>query len=245
MSVQYFETVSSTFDAAFDLAEKGALKVWDSVQADLQTSGRGQLRRSWLGRVGNIYASIRLPLENPFSSTAGAVATSVLCLEALASEGFELALKWPNDLARESEGHLFKIGGILLEERNGILIAGIGINLDNAPDSSAFDRVEALVPASLAQLYPDLQMPTPQMLWLAMAKFMRTAWQTGSFREDWWKEATFSLVWRHEQVRVSDGSRQAQGALMGIAENGGCILETDNGARVLTSGTMRKIVGPN
>ena len=77
---------------AFLLSGRGRLKIWDSVQAVSQTSGRGQLRRSWVSPPGNIYAALRLPVQPPFDGTAAAPAMGLLLACALRAEGWPVLL---------------------------------------------------------------------------------------------------------------------------------------------------------
>ena len=137
---------SSSLDAANLLHERGLFPEWASVLCLSQSAGRGQMRRAWSSPAGNVYAALRLPNSGPFATFAAAPAIGGLVAEALHEEGFPVLLKWPNDLLQPGEGMVpgllpgrdqcHKVGGILLEERRGALIAGIGLNTASAPDSS-------------------------------------------------------------------------------------------------------------
>ncbi len=137
---------SSSLDAANLLHERGLFPEWSSVLCLSQSAGRGQMRRAWSSPAGNVYAALRLPNSGPFATFAAAPAIGGLVAEALHEEGFPVLLKWPNDLLQPGEGMVpsllpgrdqcHKVGGILLEERRGALIAGIGLNTASAPDSS-------------------------------------------------------------------------------------------------------------
>ena len=124
----------SVLDDAWKLLADGEFSEWSSIVAQSQSQGRGQTRRQWHSPTGNLYAAIRLPAEEPFLSTAAAPALSSLIAVALESLGINVNIKWPNDLVVAHRGYAQKVGGILLEERNGSIIAGIGINLLHAPE---------------------------------------------------------------------------------------------------------------
>ena len=112
-----FGEVGSCLDTAANLAARAWLAPWDSVQVVSQTAGRGQLRRQWHSPAGNVYAALRLPLVPPFDGTAAAPAVGALLAEALAVDGWQVRLKWPNDLVLcTSEAEPRKLAGILLEE---------------------------------------------------------------------------------------------------------------------------------
>lgn len=138
---------SSSLDVAAALLKRGLLPEWASVLTLSQSAGRGQMRRAWASPAGNLYAALRLPNEGPFAGTAAAPAIGGLVAEALAEEGAPVMLKWPNDLLQGEKGVPLgpipgreacrKVGGILLEERSGALMAGIGLNLSSAPSISS------------------------------------------------------------------------------------------------------------
>ena len=109
------------------LARRGLLAPWQSVLVSSQRQGRGQLRRNWVSPAGNIYAALRLPMQEPFASSAASTVTGAMLAAALGKLGFEVRLKWPNDLAVLDGDTPAKVAGILLEERAGVLLAGIGI----------------------------------------------------------------------------------------------------------------------
>ena len=131
---------SSSLDAAKALLKLGILPEWASVLSLSQSAGRGQMRRAWASPEGNLYAALRLPNEGPFAGTAAAPAIGGLLAEALENEGAPVMLKWPNDIMQHEKEDVLtvipkknacrKVGGILLEERFGALVAGIGINVE-------------------------------------------------------------------------------------------------------------------
>ena len=138
---------SSSLDAAKALLKLGILPEWASVLSLSQSAGRGQMRRAWASPEGNLYAALRLPNEGPFAGTAAAPAIGGLLAEALENEGAPVMLKWPNDIMQSEKEDVLtaipkknacrKVGGILLEERFGALVAGIGINTKSSPEDAS------------------------------------------------------------------------------------------------------------
>lgn len=123
------ESCTSSMDLAWYLREKGAFPDWSSVLAENQTNGRGQFRRKWNSPPGNLYASLCLPsnIIRQFTLIPSLIAFSIQNF--LRRLGISSEYKWPNDILVSRK----KVGGILVEEKKGVLIAGIGINLSNAP----------------------------------------------------------------------------------------------------------------
>ncbi len=123
------ESVGSTNDFARDIAsesESGTV-----VIAEVQTSGRGRLGRSWLSPAGGIWMSVILkPNAPPTEAFRATMAASVAVCKALSSlYGLEARIKWPNDVLLNNK----KVCGILTEisaELDVIkyVVIGIGIN---------------------------------------------------------------------------------------------------------------------
>ncbi len=139
---------SSSLDLARYFAGEDKFDIWSSVICLQQTSGRGQLGRQWYSPKGNLFAAIRLPMTAPFDGIEAATAFSALLCEVLNELNFEIQIKFPNDLVRQIDGIYYKVGGILLEERNNKLFAGIGINLVKSPDIEHL-REDHAMPANI------------------------------------------------------------------------------------------------
>lgn len=136
---------TSTFNLAWHLLENDLLPEWGAVLCSCQTEGRGQLRRTWHSPRGNLYVSFRLPRDPNLQGDAASLVVGGLLAGAFESLGFPLSLKWPNDLLLSETS---KVGGLLLEERNGALLAGLGVNLAESP-SAALLRADRAAPAAV------------------------------------------------------------------------------------------------
>lgn len=135
---------TSSFDVAWNLVERGALPEWGMVMVASQERGRGQLRREWVSPPGNLYGTLRLPARDAFSEASASVFVGALVAWAIRRMGAEVRVKWPNDLvASDTNGEWGKVGGILLEERHGTLLAGIGLNIVSSPPDSMLRRHSA------------------------------------------------------------------------------------------------------
>lgn len=235
-----FDEVSSALDTAFELARTGSLRIWDSVLAASQTAGRGQLRRRWHSPPGNIYAALRLPVLPPFDGGAAAAAVGLLAAEALGALGWRVAIKWPNDLVLETAEGPRKIAGILLEERGGILLAGIGVNVVSHPPGDALRAEAALEAASLAENGNGAAVPPARELWARLVSRMVSAYTDARiFARTWRGRAEALLLWRSRAVVVRDGDTAAEGRLAGLWSSGGLRLLTENGELECTAGSLR------
>ena len=144
------ESTDSVLNAAWKMVADSRFSVFDALISYEQTAGRGQYGRSWISPQGNVYAAIRLPYTAPFNNTEAALALSCCIAATLADFGFDIKIKWLNDLVIEGG----KVAGILLEQKGEKLVAGIGINLVSSPDSLSLRENAALPATSLYGVDP-------------------------------------------------------------------------------------------
>jgi len=133
----------STNDRLKQRARAGAVE-WTVVLADAQSAGRGRQGRRWSSPPGNLYMSVLLRPAPPDARWSVIPLVAGLAVgEALAAEGLDVRLKWPNDVMAEGR----KVGGILAEATSGAdglesVVLGIGVNVavrppDLPPDVAA------------------------------------------------------------------------------------------------------------
>lgn len=235
-----FAELPSALDTAFELALAGRLGIWDSVLAASQTAGRGQLRRHWHSPPGNIHAALRLPVSPPFDGGAAAAAVGVLAAEALGALGWDVAIKWPNDLILETAAGPRKVAGILLEERAGVLLAGIGVNVASKPPEETLRPDAALGACCLAESGGVCPVPPAQELWARLVSRMVSAYTDARiFARTWRGRAEARLLWLGRQVAVMDGETRAVGRLAGLWPSGALRLAGEGGALECTGGSLR------
>jgi BirA family biotin operon repressor/biotin-[acetyl-CoA-carboxylase] ligase len=132
--LHYWASIGSTMTEATRLAVAGASH-GTVVLADAQTAGVGRLGRSWISQAElGIYCSIllRLPLA-PGSMPIASLVLGLATAEAIQTST-ELAcdLRWPNDVLINER----KVAGILTQLTDNCIVAGIGINVNQASFSS-------------------------------------------------------------------------------------------------------------
>lgn len=225
----------SSLDMAWRLVAGQLLAPWDSVLAVGQAQGRGQMRRAWHSPPGNVYAAVRLP--ETFSQQGDLAPYLAGCCLALAlrNAGVPAEVKWPNDLLAAGR----KVGGVLLEERGGVLLAGVGLNLASAPDAGTLERAPlAPLPGRLA-VWQGLQGAGPLAVWLQLLRGMRQALGEFSALTADGLPAFLDglLAWRGLRVLVQDsGTRhdifdKSGGVVVGIGIDGALYLD-EKGCRV-------------
>ncbi len=131
---QHYSSITSTNDFLMSLSDT-EIADGQTCTADEQTGGHGQRQRTWSSPPGGLYMSILLvPNFKPSQwhqigfvmGVAAAKSVAQLCPEV------KPQLKWPNDILV----NYCKIGGILLQSKNGIVsrvVVGLGINVSTHP----------------------------------------------------------------------------------------------------------------
>ena len=116
----YLDKVTSTNDVAKNLPCQSVVVARD------QTNGRGRCSRVWVSEADNLFCSVVLKsygIKTPLLSF-------ILGLSVVESlKGIDAKLKWPNDVLIDGK----KVAGILLENEDDKIIAGVGINTNSAP----------------------------------------------------------------------------------------------------------------
>lgn len=128
--IHHFNTISSTQEYAFELAQKGASE-GALVVAEEQTGGRGRRGRSYFSPPGGIWFSLLLrPPLPPRLAPVISLAAGVVLAEVVTELGLQsILLRWPNDVLIGGR----KLSGILAEmsaepDQLHFVIMGMGIN---------------------------------------------------------------------------------------------------------------------
>ncbi|MDR2422213.1 MAG: biotin--[acetyl-CoA-carboxylase] ligase [Deltaproteobacteria bacterium] len=234
--------VASVLDVAWERVELGELPPWASILARSQSKGRGRQGRAWASPPGHVYAALRLPPQAPFEGTLASVAVGFALVQAFRDEGVAVSLKWPNDLLT-SQG---KAGGILLENRKGAVVAGIGLNVGFSPFPP--DQRDPNAPPPSA--FPESLGP-PERLWPRLAKnvLLRYNNELPARDPDWARNfcaqaekclaGLGGAVVIHQPVAdPRPASPSLTGILAGLAPSGALRVEGPDGECLVWSGTL-------
>lgn len=233
--------VTSVLDAVREPEYRETMQDFDSLLADVQTQGRGQYRRAWSSPAGNIYAALRLPMQPPFVGTEAAVAVSAWLALGLRNLGYDCRIKWPNDLVLCQDGAWGKTGGVLLEEREGLLVAGIGINVASSPSADELRSEAALPAAHLAACARacGLEEPHCATVWKSLVNCLFSSYSQTNALYEWRSVADALLLWRSRTVVLTEDGSSVTGELRGLGPKGELILATQGGTQLFLSGSVR------
>lgn len=229
---------SSSMDLAWQITADDLFPTWASVLVTAQTSGRGQFRRLWHSPPGNVYGSLRLPVLNPTWRNLTPLLLGAGVLGVLQDLNLPARIKWPNDLLVGSK----KVGGILVEERHGIVIAGVGLNLESAPAPDRVRNRHALPAGCLADF--GVNMSAPEM-WIQLVRNLRSGIEATTAmpsKEAFIKNLETHLAYVGETVILNAGNGENRTAtLVGLDSCGGIKVTTSEGEQVFCSGSIHPL----
>ena len=200
--------------------------------ADHQTAGRGRLGRSWVAPPGTaitVSVLLRPPPDRriPQLSLLGGLAAAEAVEEELklwrASQ-----IKWPNDVMVNRR----KVAGVLAEARDGVVVVGIGINVNQTRDELPED---ARQPVASLRTLDGSEHDRAAVLADLLARLDRFygAWREGGL------DAVFHELGARDFLRgrrVSvDG---AAGTAIGISRSGALEVDFDGERRTIESGEV-------
>ena len=189
--------------------------------ADEQTAGRGRLGRTWAAPPGTALLCsvlLRPPAGRKIAqlSLIGGLAAAQTVEAAL---GRPAQLKWPNDVLVDG----LKVAGVLAEARDGIVVLGIGLNVNQ----------------TAAQLPHDARLPAASLRSLDGVERDRDALLADLLE---WLEAVYD-AWLAGGLRALHGELSSRDALAGRAvrvdgRDGRALGIDEEGRLVLDSGPV-------
>jgi BirA family biotin operon repressor/biotin-[acetyl-CoA-carboxylase] ligase len=229
---------SSTMDVARELCAQGMLAPWGSVIAPAQRAGRGQLRRPWLSDPGNMLATLACPPEDKPWNDLRPLVLGHLFGAALGSLGPSVSVKWPNDLLVAET----KVAGMLVEERGGCVLCGIGVNLAWAPPAEVLREGHVVAAGRFAPSDADLG---PLRLWAALVNHVETGYidlLDACTPTDFLTIFRSRLAWLGRRVLVHEGAGVRYEAMVkGVSGEGGLVLDRAGEEVVLLSGDVTPV----
>jgi len=235
----YYPRIDSTNEQALRLADADEAE-GTVVVAETQTAGRGRRGRCWLGEPGNalLFSVLLRPACDVSWLPVLSLGAAAACAELITS-GYSIPVvtKWPNDLLVAGR----KVGGILLEQRGGAVVVGIGLNV-NGPSES----LQAQVGAALTTLEKHYGAPlSREEVLVGILEKIDDIYQ--QFHNDG-PAAVVSRYRRFESVlgqsvQVSVGQEMVCGTAMAVTDTGALVVDTARGQREITAGEVELVTG--
>jgi len=130
MATPYVTRIEDRVHSTQNFARKEFETLADGVPvlviAQSQDAGRGRTGNPWWNSPRSMLASVAMPSPHDDSVTLAPLAAGIAAHDTISSEmGVATTLKWPNDVMVGP----IKVGGILAELSDAVLVVGCGINL--------------------------------------------------------------------------------------------------------------------
>ena len=205
-----FEETTSTNDVIERMARSREGLV---VFAESQTKGRGRHGRAWASARGKgLWFSVLLRPKFPLPRLTIAASVAVARVAGAAAK-----IKWPNDVTLGDR----KLAGILTENREGVAILGIGMNVNCRMEdfpSELREIATALHVADRPGLAAQLLTELDRVYALAADEFP-------ALSAEWARRCTTL----GKQIAVRMGDRRVEGHAQALDEDGALLLRRDSG----------------
>jgi BirA family biotin operon repressor/biotin-[acetyl-CoA-carboxylase] ligase len=235
------DEVTSTNDIARELVSSNIAE-GTFVLANFQTNGRGRQNRNWEApKNSSIFISIVLKPNSEKNLGWIPLLIGLSIHKALEAETRKnIKIKWPNDLVLVENNQEFKFAGILIERINNQVIAGIGINFDQAK--------EELPVSNASSLKEILQSPISKEAVIAAfltelsARWLEennaSTWPTPSLVRDY---KTNCITLNKKIEAQLPGGEVINALAVDISQTGELVVKTDDGTRSLSSADIHLI----
>ena len=225
-AIYYYDSIASTNDKAYELAESGAPE-GTIVVAETQTRGKGRAGRQWVSPKGaGIYMSLILrPGVEMSQIQAITLITALAVIKAVKAVcDLDAMMKWPNDVFLEGR----KLCGILTEmkaqpDRVDFIVLGIGINVNTPSGKLPPEGISLKMAGARAVDRSGLMKAVLEALEREYLRYKEEGFE--SFREEC-KRVSTVLGGR---VRIAEHTRSVEGTAVDIDERGALIVRDDNG----------------
>jgi BirA family biotin operon repressor/biotin-[acetyl-CoA-carboxylase] ligase len=221
--IHHFREISSTMDAARELAKKGA-EEGTIVIAEVQTRGRGRLSREWLSPEGGIYFTIILrprisPAYAPRINLMAGIAVAVTIKELY---GLKAGLKWPNDVLIAGK----KVCGILAEmdaETDVVNFVNVGIGINANVSIPRFEITATSLKDALGR-----EISRKEFLSALVVEIER--WLPLLMKADLLEEWRRLSATLGKEVRVTSLGEEVMGRAIDIDATGALIVKDEDGS---------------
>ena len=226
-NIEYFRTLDSTNTEIFDMLKQNQAKSGDAIIADQQTAGRGRRGNNWISNPGeSITCSIIIKDEDDSLVKKLPLISGIAIIKGIKQlTKLDCNLKWPNDILLDSK----KIGGILIEKKDGYFIIGIGLNvneseLDKSIENSTSIRLELGRTVQREPLLAFIFNHFENLLGNNLSSIINE-WESLCLHMD-------------RMVKFHQSNQLMSVTFLGLNENGEANIQTDDGKKTINSGII-------
>lgn len=220
-------------DLAWEFFDRDLFPEYAFVLADSQTRGRGQFGREWVSAPGNLFVTLRLPDSARALDHLLPLALALVVAKALDRLHVSVRIKWPNDLMTGDA----KAGGILIEHKGTVIMAGLGLNICSAPENSLLEFFFHIKSGCLKNSGVNLE---PSEIWTLILEQIKCGLpgmiaSPATVVEDVQKQLAFI---KETVVLENTVDNDGPARILGIDLHGRLIIETTKGVKSINRGRI-------
>ena len=127
--IEYIRTTGSTNKTIYDMWQNNEIHSGGALITDQQTEGKGRRENQWISSTNkSLTFSFILNDEDEVLNNKISLISGIAIIDGIKKiANLDCQLKWPNDIMYKNK----KLGGILIEKKEGVFIVGIGINVND------------------------------------------------------------------------------------------------------------------
>jgi len=192
------------------------------VSCEQQNMGRGRGNNVWQAMPGSLCFSLSVEAHKISSFTA--LEISLLVVRFFEFEGQTLKLKWPNDIWSTQYK---KCGGILVQNSQNMMLAGIGLNLFSSD-------------SKFGGIYPR-QFEFDKAAWaMKISKYIyQHRYQNTDVLKKDWQDRCFHM---HQKVLIRENGDNFIGRFVGLGVHGEALLASDLGVQRHYNGSLNLLM---
>ncbi|MEA3371654.1 MAG: biotin--[acetyl-CoA-carboxylase] ligase [Campylobacterota bacterium] len=201
MQIRYLESVNSTQIHLKELLLKKKVKPPYAVVTNSQTDGIGSRDNSWIEMDGNLYLSFALELKelpNDLKLESASIYFAFLLQDVLNNLNSSLWLKWPNDFYIGDS----KLGGMITNIVDNVLICGVGLNLVNSPKGFTALDIEISREELLEKYFENIE--------------KKLSWKQvfSKYKLEFYRNQKFFTHNQNLKISLSEAELQSDGSIM-------------------------------
>lgn len=233
--VKYFQEVESTNDEARRDICEGKGVSGNIYIAEHQTKGRGRGGNRWICPAGGglLFSLVLDPDVECEHWYKMSLAVGMAIVDVLDDMGLVAKLKWPNDIYVEDK----KLAGILIENVDGFLIVGVGLNVsvDEFPEE-VVNRATSLCQIIEEKVEREV----------LLSKIVSAIFENGSLISEGFghlRERVMSCFYlKDHQVSMVVNVDKLEGSVIGLSEKGYLLLKNEDGLAEICQASDIKII---
>jgi len=241
----FYDSVASTNDTAYALAENGA-KEGAVVIAEHQSKGKGRFNRIWISpKQTGIYFSCVLRPKMPLKEVPKiTILVAVAVAESISkTTGLNIKIKWPNDVMINDH----KVSGILTElkaeqDEVDFVILGLGINV-NTPKNVLPSHATSI---SCENGKPVDRVALMRMILEKIEQYYKEVFKRGHFNDiiKKWKQYSYPMG---SKVRINLHHKKIiEGSFHSLSSDGTLLVKlTDGNIKEISAGDVEIVKQKN